>query len=161
MILISVTSEPELSCSAKPNPGNCKAYRPMWYFDPELGYCRGFVYGGCGGNRNTYPNCRACMNRCTNFNPYLMCQYLEIEFFKKFIAGKLIVAPPPLTTGTQFPPTRPDTTVAQPSPVRTGAVLQPVTQPTPVNGYGPVWRAAVPSGERSALRVQDTLVKSS
>uniref|UniRef100_A0A224YRE1 Tissue factor pathway inhibitor n=1 Tax=Rhipicephalus zambeziensis TaxID=60191 RepID=A0A224YRE1_9ACAR len=156
-----MTSEPELSCSAKPNPGNCKAYRPMWYFDPELGYCRGFVYGGCGGNRNTYPNCRACMNRCTNFNPYLMCQYLEFEFFKKFIAGKLIVAPPPVTTGTQFSPVRPETTVAQPSPVATGTPLQPGAQPTPGNGYGPVWRAAVPSGVRSALRVQDTLVKSS
>ncbi|KAH7972762.1 hypothetical protein HPB52_016703 [Rhipicephalus sanguineus] len=102
-----VTSQPELSCSAKPNPGNCKAYRPMWYFDAELGYCRGFVYGGCGGNKNTYPNCRACMSRCTNYNPHLMCQYLEFEFFKKFIAGKLIVAPPAVTTLTGFPQGQP------------------------------------------------------
>ncbi|KAL3196110.1 hypothetical protein MRX96_015590 [Rhipicephalus microplus] len=71
----------------------------MWYFDAEVGYCRGFVYGGCGGNRNTYPNCLACMSRCTNYNPYLMCRYLEYEFFKKFIAGKLMVPPPHVSTG--------------------------------------------------------------
>uniref|UniRef100_L7LRL1 Putative bilaris n=1 Tax=Rhipicephalus pulchellus TaxID=72859 RepID=L7LRL1_RHIPC len=156
-----MTSQPELSCSAKPDPGNCKAYRPMWYFDAEVGYCRGFVYGGCGGNRNTYPNCRACMSRCTNYNPHLMCQYLEFEFFKKFIAGKLIVTPPRVPTATQFPPVQPVTAGAQPAPVTREAQPTRGTQPTPVNGYTPVWRAAVPSGVRSALRVQDTLVKSS
>uniref|UniRef100_A0A6G5AA33 Putative kunitz n=1 Tax=Rhipicephalus microplus TaxID=6941 RepID=A0A6G5AA33_RHIMP len=167
-----MTSQPELSCSAKPNPGNCKAYRPMWYFDAEVGYCRGFVYGGCGGNRNTYPNCLACMSRCTNYNPYLMCRYLEYEFFKKFIAGKLMVPPPHVSTGatSQFPPAKPGTTMAQPmspimvaQPTSMNAVAQPslATQPATENGNAPVWRAAVPSGVRSELRVEDTLVKGS
>ncbi|KAL1485815.1 hypothetical protein MTO96_031738, partial [Rhipicephalus appendiculatus] len=120
---------------------------------------------------------RACMNRCTNFNPYLMCQYLEFEFFKEVhrgqahsssttsanedtvftcaAGGTTVAQPSPVTTGAHLTP------VTQPTPVTTGAHLTPGTQPTPVNGYGPVWRAAVPSGVRSALRVEDTVVKSS
>ncbi|XP_049527667.1 kunitz-type U19-barytoxin-Tl1a-like [Dermacentor silvarum] len=86
--------EPELVCSAKPDPGNCKAYHPMWYFDESVGVCRGFAYGGCGGNKNTFPSCHACMNRCTNYNPHMTCRYLEVEFFRKFIAGRLVASSP-------------------------------------------------------------------
>ena len=37
---------------------------PRWYFDPTLGRCLQFEYGGCKGNENNFATERECHHRC-------------------------------------------------------------------------------------------------
>ena len=41
-------------CNLLIQPGMCLAYFPSWAYDINKGICRGFVYGGCGGNANRF-----------------------------------------------------------------------------------------------------------
>ncbi|XP_062033220.1 kunitz-type protease inhibitor 2 isoform X2 [Lepus europaeus] len=51
-------------CAAKAVTGPCRAAFPRWYFDAEKNSCDRFIYGGCRGNKNSYPSQEACMGRC-------------------------------------------------------------------------------------------------
>lgn len=51
-------------CTAKAVTGPCRAAFPRWYFDAEKNSCDKFIYGGCRGNKNSYPSQEACMGRC-------------------------------------------------------------------------------------------------
>ncbi|XP_004595222.2 kunitz-type protease inhibitor 2 isoform X1 [Ochotona princeps] len=51
-------------CNAKAVTGPCRAAFPRWYFDAEKNSCDQFIYGGCRGNKNSYPSREACMGRC-------------------------------------------------------------------------------------------------
>jgi hypothetical protein len=51
-------------CSAPMAQGNCDAYQPSFWHNPKSGLCEQFIYGGCGGNRNRYPNRLACLQTC-------------------------------------------------------------------------------------------------
>ncbi|XP_010346317.1 kunitz-type protease inhibitor 2 isoform X2 [Saimiri boliviensis] len=51
-------------CTAKAVTGPCRAAFPRWYFDVERNSCDNFIYGGCRGNKNSYPSEEACMLRC-------------------------------------------------------------------------------------------------
>nr|CDS22657.1 Papilin [Echinococcus granulosus] len=44
--------------------GNCEAYQQKWGYDPELGQCVQFIYGGCNGNANNFETKDACERRC-------------------------------------------------------------------------------------------------
>jgi hypothetical protein len=57
------------ACNAYPDSGNCEAYLERWYHDPATGLCRGFVYGGCGGNGNNYESFEACQKACPGGSP--------------------------------------------------------------------------------------------
>lgn len=46
--------------------GHCKAFHRMFYYDAELGRCRPFVYGGCGGNENRFAKEIECENSCVD-----------------------------------------------------------------------------------------------
>lgn len=59
------TSGPSAACSAAPEPGNCLAYMPRFYFDPASNTCEEFIYGGCGGNANNYASLEDCEETCT------------------------------------------------------------------------------------------------
>ena len=37
---------------------------PRWHFDPSLGRCLQFEYGGCEGNENNFATERECHHRC-------------------------------------------------------------------------------------------------
>ena len=37
---------------------------PRWHFDPTLGRCLQFEYGGCEGNENNFATERECHHRC-------------------------------------------------------------------------------------------------
>jgi hypothetical protein len=57
------------ACTATPDSGNCDAYLERWYHDPNTGLCRGFVYGGCGGNDNNYETFEECQQACPGGSP--------------------------------------------------------------------------------------------
>lgn len=56
-------------CTAPPVGGECDAYIPAWYHDPNTGICRPFVYGGCGGNDNRYATLAECQKACRDGSP--------------------------------------------------------------------------------------------
>lgn len=35
-----------------------------WFFDTDVGICREFVYGGCGGNGNRFATSEECTSLC-------------------------------------------------------------------------------------------------
>ncbi|KAL7057371.1 hypothetical protein AAHC03_019376 [Spirometra sp. Aus1] len=47
--------------------GRCRARMPMYAFNPQLGACVEFVYGGCGGNYNRFETKEECEAICGGF----------------------------------------------------------------------------------------------
>ncbi|EAR00563.1 BPTI/Kunitz domain-containing protein [Maribacter sp. HTCC2170] len=50
------------SCLLEPDPGNCLAAIPRYYYDASEQECKEFIWGGCGGvvPFETLEDCRAC-----------------------------------------------------------------------------------------------------
>jgi hypothetical protein len=44
--------------------GKCLAHFPKFYFNPRTRQCEQFIYGGCGGNKNSFDTLQACENAC-------------------------------------------------------------------------------------------------
>ncbi|TEA36767.1 hypothetical protein DBR06_SOUSAS310186, partial [Sousa chinensis] len=53
----------EEHCTAQAVPGACRASFPRWYFNAEKNSCDNFTYGGCRGNKNSYPSKEECVQR--------------------------------------------------------------------------------------------------
>ncbi len=53
-----------VDCYLPPEKGPCNAAIERFYFDPPTNTCKTFIYGGCGGNANNYPNLVSCLNAC-------------------------------------------------------------------------------------------------
>ncbi len=53
-------------CHLPPDSGPCLAAIPRWYFDPIIGECLEFTYGGCLGNANNFESQVACQHACAN-----------------------------------------------------------------------------------------------
>ena len=51
-------------CSLPPVTGRCKALFRRYHYDPNLGACREFVYGGCDGNANNFQTPAECLVAC-------------------------------------------------------------------------------------------------
>ncbi|XP_045537794.1 papilin isoform X3 [Papilio machaon] len=51
-------------CKVPPEPGNCLAYLPMWYYDEARDDCSQFIYSGCNGNGNRFDTREDCEGRC-------------------------------------------------------------------------------------------------
>ncbi|KAG7278537.1 hypothetical protein CRUP_009801, partial [Coryphaenoides rupestris] len=51
-------------CVKKEEPGPCKALRERFFFDIDVGHCRPFEYGGCGGNANNFHTLEDCRETC-------------------------------------------------------------------------------------------------
>ena len=52
-------------CFLKPETGPCRALIPMNFYDPATKSCsKTFMYGGCGGNGNTFDTERLCQLEC-------------------------------------------------------------------------------------------------
>ncbi|VDK69995.1 unnamed protein product [Onchocerca ochengi] len=45
--------------------GLCQDNQQLWYFDKSVGYCKIFIYSGCGGNQNRFFSEDECMNYCS------------------------------------------------------------------------------------------------
>ncbi|HVJ20706.1 MAG TPA: BPTI/Kunitz domain-containing protein [Polyangiaceae bacterium] len=62
-------------CSLPAESGNCNAYIPSFFHNPDTGVCEPFVYGGCGGNDNRFDSVEACQAACSGGTPDLdSCQ---------------------------------------------------------------------------------------
>lgn len=59
--------DPESTCALPLETGECRASMPRFGFDPVLGTCRPFTYGGCGGNANNFESFAECVTTCTTF----------------------------------------------------------------------------------------------
>ena len=51
-------------CELPIETGPCDAAIPVYGFDRETGKCQPFVYGGCDGNANNFPNQTRCQSLC-------------------------------------------------------------------------------------------------
>jgi hypothetical protein len=65
MLLISCSdddNEIPLACQLEPDPGDCLAAIPRYYFDKEEQKCKEFIWGGCNGvvPFETMEACREC-----------------------------------------------------------------------------------------------------
>ncbi len=49
-------------CLVNPDPGNCEAYMPRYYYDSKFGKCKEFIWGGCQGTVpfETLEECKTC-----------------------------------------------------------------------------------------------------
>ncbi|EDW64677.2 male accessory gland serine protease inhibitor [Drosophila virilis] len=43
---------------------SCEAYIPRWSFDANANECVKFIYGGCGGNDNSFDTKEICEEKC-------------------------------------------------------------------------------------------------
>lgn len=51
-------------CEEKADPGDCRNFTLLWYYDTEYAVCRQFYYGGCGGNGNRFSTQEDCERQC-------------------------------------------------------------------------------------------------
>ena len=66
-------------CTLLPDPGDCEAAIPAWYFDAELESCTQFTWGGCGGvvPFETLEDCEDA--GCTaGFDPGILCDSISV-----------------------------------------------------------------------------------
>ncbi|KAH8268719.1 hypothetical protein KR026_012496, partial [Drosophila bipectinata] len=56
------------TCHRKPEYGNCKGHRSMWYFNIDRLKCAKFNYSNCGGNRNRFFTREDCEEYCKGFD---------------------------------------------------------------------------------------------
>lgn len=56
-------------CSLPPESGNCDAFFPKLFHNPETHRCEPFIYGGCGGNENRFDSIADCMAACPGSLP--------------------------------------------------------------------------------------------
>ncbi|XP_067122223.1 papilin-like [Centruroides vittatus] len=61
-VALAYASKP--SCRLEPETGMCRGYFPRFYYDPKDDTCKKFVYGGCGGNANSYATEEECLADC-------------------------------------------------------------------------------------------------
>lgn len=52
-------------CQQMPDVGPCRAYIEQFYFNPQLGACQPFTWGGCGGNQNRFATRYECERTCS------------------------------------------------------------------------------------------------
>ncbi|XP_017471548.1 PREDICTED: kunitz-type serine protease inhibitor HCRG2-like [Rhagoletis zephyria] len=64
MNILAVKAASERVCYQPPVTGECRAAIRRYYFNPTVGRCLVFIYGGCGGNSNNFVTLRACVARC-------------------------------------------------------------------------------------------------
>jgi len=51
-------------CTLPPDAGPCRGALPRYYYSPEEGTCKAFLYGGCEGNVNRFASLELCTDRC-------------------------------------------------------------------------------------------------
>ncbi|KAL1467938.1 hypothetical protein MTO96_041811, partial [Rhipicephalus appendiculatus] len=65
--IISFESEPHPTnpvCYEPKKEGPCKAYVPRYFYNTTTKFCERFIYGGCQGNGNNFPELDVCLKTC-------------------------------------------------------------------------------------------------
>ena len=52
------------ACGLPSETGPCRNFTVKWYFDPVVGSCTRFWYGGCDGNNNRFDTREECQASC-------------------------------------------------------------------------------------------------
>lgn len=52
------------SCRSSKDEGPCRSWSIRYFYDPALGNCRQFYFGGCGGNQNNFRSKSECLSAC-------------------------------------------------------------------------------------------------
>ncbi|KAH7941211.1 hypothetical protein HPB49_011097 [Dermacentor silvarum] len=52
-------------CYKPKKVGPCLAYIPRYFYNATTKYCERFIYGGCQGNGNNFPELEMCLKTCT------------------------------------------------------------------------------------------------
>uniref|UniRef100_A0A6I8PHS6 WAP four-disulfide core domain 8 n=1 Tax=Ornithorhynchus anatinus TaxID=9258 RepID=A0A6I8PHS6_ORNAN len=60
-------------CEKSADPGPCKSYMAVYYFNSRTKNCEAFMYGGCGGNDNRFRTAEECMARCGGSKNPVVC----------------------------------------------------------------------------------------
>lgn len=60
--------EEQKACFLPRSPGICKGVERKWYFDWRDNRCKDFIYKGCLGNQNRFPDEKTCRQRCGSIN---------------------------------------------------------------------------------------------
>ncbi|XP_068632117.1 kunitz-type serine protease inhibitor A-like [Battus philenor] len=61
---ITVKEDKANYCALQPDVGICLALETVYYYDINVGECKEFQYGGCGGNGNRFLTKKSCMRDC-------------------------------------------------------------------------------------------------
>lgn len=61
---LSATNDWNTICRLTVDSGLCSDYQDAFYFDHFTGQCYGFIYTGCGGNKNRFESRSQCEQRC-------------------------------------------------------------------------------------------------
>uniref|UniRef100_A0A452H228 ribonuclease H n=1 Tax=Gopherus agassizii TaxID=38772 RepID=A0A452H228_9SAUR len=56
--------EPAKICKLPAEPGPCFTYMSRYFYNSVTKRCEEFVYGGCQGNGNRFPNMDECLQTC-------------------------------------------------------------------------------------------------
>ncbi|KAK9886678.1 hypothetical protein WA026_017598 [Henosepilachna vigintioctopunctata] len=56
-------------CSLPPVVGDCKGEYRQYHYDQASDTCKEFIFGGCGGNYNRFPDLISCEERCRKSPP--------------------------------------------------------------------------------------------
>lgn len=51
-------------CLQSVEVGTCKGYFPRWFYNSTSDRCEMFIYGGCGGNLNSFGTRKNCEKAC-------------------------------------------------------------------------------------------------
>ena len=125
--LCATTSVAQLNqCFQPPRPGFCRAFIPSFFYNPVIGACDCYVFGGCNPSANHFSRIEDCMATC-GVNPSQQfvtpdCQRLmePLIFFPSPGQGP----PPPVQLSGQTPVRPPPTQPPQPA-------IQPPVRPPP------------------------------
>nr|XP_023970041.1 papilin-like [Chrysemys picta bellii] len=60
---LKTCGQPEI-CKLPMEPGPCFTYVPSYFYNSVTKRCEEFIYGGCQGNANRFPNMDECLKTC-------------------------------------------------------------------------------------------------
>ena len=66
---VNLAQQKDPICSLPLKQGNCKAYKPRFYYNSQSQKCEKFIFGGCQGNENNFPTFRDCVKKCAEEQP--------------------------------------------------------------------------------------------
>ena len=61
---VTLAQQTDPICSLPSKQGNCKAFKPRFYYNSQSQKCEKFIFGGCQGNENNFPTFRDCVKKC-------------------------------------------------------------------------------------------------